>query len=70
MVMMGSQTFFLYFQKKTCKILVSFRFFIYLCSALSVEIQEKRTYGTLATGCPSAIDEIRIWFKMFRRIGF
>ena len=27
--MMGSQTFFLYFQKKTCKILVSFRNFIY-----------------------------------------
>lgn len=42
--MMGSQTFFLYFQKKkTCKILVSFRNFIYLCSALSVEIQEERT---------------------------
>lgn len=70
MVMMGFQTFFLYFQKKTCKILVSFRNFIYLCSALSVEIQEEQTYGTLAAGCPSAIDEIRIWFKMFRRIGF
>lgn len=43
MVMMGSQSFFLYFQKKTCKILVSFRNFIYLCSALSVEIQEEQT---------------------------
>lgn len=70
MVMMGSQSFFLYFQKKTCKILVSLRKIIYLCSALSVEIQEEQTYGTLAAGCPSAIDEIRIWFKMFRRIGF
>lgn len=70
MVMMGSQTFFSLFSKKACKILVSFRNFIYLCSALSVEIQEERTYGTLATGCPSMIDEIRIWFKMFRRIGF
>ena len=43
MVMMGSQTFFSLFSKKTCKILVSFRKFIYLCSALSVEIQEERT---------------------------
>lgn len=56
MVMMGSQTFFLYFQKKTCKILVSFRNFIYLCSALSVEIQEERTYGILLAGCPSMIN--------------
>lgn len=43
MVMMGSQTFFSFFSKKTCKILVSLRNFIYLCSALSVEIQEERT---------------------------
>ena len=43
MVMMGSQSFFSLFSKKTCKILVSFRNFIYLCSALSVEIQEERT---------------------------
>lgn len=56
MVMMGSQTFFLYFQKKTCKILVSFRKFIYLCSALSVEIQEEQTYGILLAGCQSMIN--------------
>lgn len=56
MVMMGSQSFFLFFQKKTCKILVSFRIFIYLCSALSVEIQEERTYGILLTGCQSMIN--------------
>lgn len=56
MVMMGSQTFFLYFQKKTCKILVSFRNFIYLCSALSVEIQEEQTYGILLAGCQSMIN--------------
>lgn len=43
MVMMGSQTFFSLFSKKTCKILVSFRNFIYLCSALSVEILEEQT---------------------------
>ena len=43
MVMMGSQTFFSLFSKKTCKILVSFRIFIYLCSALPVEILEERT---------------------------
>ncbi len=43
MVMMGSQTFFSFFLKKTCKILVSLRNFIYLCSALSVEIQEEQT---------------------------
>ena len=55
MVMMGSQTFFSIF-KKTCKILVSFRNFIYLCSALSVEIQEEQTYGTLAAGCQSIIN--------------
>ena len=55
MVMMGSQTFFSIF-KKTCKILVSFRNFIYLCSALSVEIQEEQTYGTLAAGCQSMIN--------------
>lgn len=42
MVMMNSQTFFS-FSKKTCKILVSFRKFIYLCSALSVEILEEQT---------------------------
>lgn len=52
MVMMGSQTFFSLFSKKTCKILVSFRKFIYLCSALSVEIPEERTYGILLAGCP------------------
>ncbi len=62
MVMMGSQTFFSFFLKKTCKILVSLRNFIYLCSALSVEIQEEQTYGILLAGCQSAIDEIRIWF--------
>ena len=45
MVMMGSQTFFSIF-KKTCKILVSFREIIYLCSALSVEIQEEQTYAS------------------------
>ncbi len=56
MVMMGSQSFFSLFSKKTCKILVSFRYFIYLCSALSVEILEERTYGTLATGCQSMIN--------------
>ena len=50
MVMMGSQTFFSLFSKKTCKILVSFRKFIYLCSALSVEIQEEQTYGILLAG--------------------
>ncbi len=55
MVMMGSQTFFSIF-KKTYKILVSFRKFIYLCSALSVEIQEERTYGILLTGCQSMIN--------------
>lgn len=55
MVMMGSQLFSL-FSKKTCKILVSFRKFIYLCSALSVEIQEERTYGILLAGCPSMIN--------------
>ncbi len=70
MIMMGSQTFFSLFSKKTCKILVSFRKFIYLCSALSVEILEEQTYGILLAGCQSMIDEIRIWFKMFRRIGF
>ena len=43
MVMMSSQTFFLFFPKKTCKILVGFRKFIYLCSALSVEILEEQT---------------------------
>ena len=43
MVMMGSQTFFSLFSKKTCKILVSFRKFIYLCSVLSVEILEEQT---------------------------
>ena len=52
MVMMGSQTFFSLFSKKTCKILVSFRKFIYLCSALSVEIPEEQTYGILLAGCP------------------
>lgn len=56
MVMMGSQTFFSLFSKKTCKILVSFRKFIYLCSVLSVEIQEERTYGILLAGCPSMIN--------------
>lgn len=56
MVMMGSQTFFSLFSKKTCKILVSFRKFIYLCSALSVEIQEERTYGILLAGCQSMIN--------------
>lgn len=56
MVMMGSQTFFSLFSKKTCKILVSFRKFIYLCSALSVEIQEEQTYGILLAGCPSMIN--------------
>lgn len=43
MVMMGSQIFFLYFQKKLVKYLLVSDFFIYLCSALSVEIQEERT---------------------------
>lgn len=56
MVMMGSQSFFSLFSKKTCKILVSFRIFIYLCSALSVEIQEKQTYGILLAGCQSMIN--------------
>ena len=56
MVMMGSQTFFSLFSKKTCKILVSFRKFIYLCSALSVEIQEEQTYGILLAGCQSMIN--------------
>lgn len=56
MVMMGSQTFFLYFLKKTCKILVSFRKIIYLCSALSVEIPEEQTYGILLAGCQSMIN--------------
>lgn len=56
MVMMGSQTFFSLFSKKTCKILVSFRNFIYLCSALSVEIQEEQTYGILLAGCQSMIN--------------
>lgn len=56
MVMMGSQSFFLFFQKKTCKILVSFRKFIYLCSALSVEIPEEQTYGILLAGCQSMIN--------------
>ena len=55
MVMMGSQ-FFSLFSKKTCKILVSFRKFIYLCSALSVEIPEERTYGILLAGCQSMIN--------------
>lgn len=52
MVMMGSQSFFLFFLKK----LVSFRKFIYLCSALSVEIPEEQTYGILLAGCPSMIN--------------
>mgnify|MGYP004421057093 FL=1 len=56
MVMMGSQTFFLYFQKKTCKILVSFRIFIYLCSALSVEIQEEQTSAPWQQDAPSMIN--------------
>lgn len=56
MVMMGSQTFFSLFSKKTCKILVSFRKFIYLCSALSVEILEEQTYGILLAGCQSMIN--------------
>lgn len=56
MVMMGSQTFFSFFSKKTCKILVSLRNFIYLCSALSVEIQEEQTYGILLAGCQSMIN--------------
>lgn len=56
MVMMGSQTFFSLFSKKTCKILVSFRKFIYLCSALSVEIPEEQTYGILLAGCQSMIN--------------
>ena len=56
MVMMGSQTFFSLVSKKTCKILVSFRKFIYLCSALSVEILEEQTYGILLAGCPSMIN--------------
>ncbi len=56
MVMMGSQSFFSLFSKKTCKILVSFRKFIYLCSALSVEIPEEQTYGILLAGCPSMIN--------------
>lgn len=55
MVMMCFQTFFSIF-KKTCKILVSFRKFIYLCSALSVEIQEEQTYGILLAGCQSMIN--------------
>lgn len=70
MVMMGSQSFFLFFLKKTCKILVSSRKFIYLCSALSVEILEEQTSAPWQQDAPSMIDEIRIWFKMFRRIGF
>lgn len=70
MVMMGSQTFFSLFSKKTCKILVSLRNFIYLCSALSVEILEEQTSAPWQQDAPSMIDEIRIWFKMFRRIGF
>ena len=56
MVMMGSQTFFSLFSKKTCKILVSLRNFIYLCSALSVEIPEEQTYGILLAGCQSMIN--------------
>ena len=56
MVMMGSQSFFSLFSKKTCKILVSIRKFIYLCSALSVEIPEEQTYGILLAGCPSMIN--------------
>lgn len=56
MVMMNFQTFFSLFSKKTCKILVSFRKFIYLCSALSVEILEEQTYGILLTGCQSMIN--------------
>lgn len=56
MVMMSSQTFFSLFSKKTCKILVSLRNFIYLCSALSVEIPEEQTYGILLAGCPSMIN--------------
>lgn len=56
MVMMGSQTFFSLFSKKTCKILVSLRNFIYLCSALSVEILEEQTYGILLAGCPSMLN--------------
>lgn len=56
MVMMGSQSFFSLFSKKTCKILVSLRNFIYLCSALSVEIPEEQTYGILLAGCPSMIN--------------
>lgn len=67
---MGSQSFFSLFSKKTCKILVSFRKFIYLCSALSVEIPEEQTSAPWQQDAPSMIDEIRIWFKMFRRIGF
>lgn len=52
MVMMGSQTFFSLFSKKTCKILVSFRIFIYLCSALISRNTGRADIGTLATGCP------------------
>lgn len=50
--------------------LVSLRNFIYLCSALSVEILEEQTSAPWQQDAPSMIDEIRIWFKMFRRIGF
>lgn len=69
MVMMGSQTFFLYFQKKLVKYLLVSDFYISLQRS-SCRNTGGADIGTLAIGCPSAIDEIRIWFKMFRRIGF
>ena len=56
MVMMGSQSFFSPFSKKTCKILVSFRKFIYLCSALSVEILEEQTSASWQQDAPSMIN--------------
>ena len=55
MVMMGSQ-FFSLFSKKLVKYLLVSEKFIYLCSALSVEIQEEQTYGILLAGCQSMIN--------------
>lgn len=69
MVMMGSQTFFSFFLKKLVKYLLVSEI-LYIFAALFRRNTGGADIGILATGCPSAIDEIRIWFKMFRRIGF
>lgn len=69
MVMMSSQTFFLFFPKKLVKYLLVSEIYISLQRSISRNTGGA-DIGTLSTGCPSMIDEIRIWFKMFRRIGF